>query len=327
MFGPLLRRAVRPLLNFVVLLPLLLRLGFLVDYFGALLAPPRGTSRHRVDFDGYSGELLFGPGVGRETERAVLYFHGGGFFSCGLRTHRRMLAKLSRSADALVLHVAYRQLPKVKLRRTIDDCIAGYQLLLATGYPPEKIVFGGDSAGGYLVFGVALRARELGLPMPAGIMALSPAIDLDGLYHRDHPNFRTDPYIPAQALPRLAALLADEDPLEPLLTVDLSGLPPTLIQVGSLEVLLSDAELMTARLDQAGVPTRLQIWDAQVHVFQAFSDIVAEGNAAIDELGEFVLIRTAENASAGQIPPSTGPTEAEYPASATQAAQELRRTS
>lgn len=340
-FAPLLRRTVRPLMNITALLPLLLRLGFLVDYLGALMPPPRGTRRHRVNFDGYPGELLLGPGVRADTERAVLYFHGGGFLSCGLRTHRRMLARLSRAADAQVLHVAYRQLPKVKLRRTIDDCVAGYELLISMGHPPEKIVFGGDSAGGYLVFGVALRALERGLPVPAGIMALSPAIDLDGLHHAEHANFRTDPYISASVLPRLAALLADGDPLESLLTADLSALPPTLIQVGGLEVLLSDAELMTARLDRAGVPARLQIWDGQVHVFQAFADIVPEGHAAIEELGGFV--RTSTDLRTGTdlgtstggcgrpgtgTPPDTGgPTGTEHPASASQAAQELRRTS
>jgi acetyl esterase/lipase len=293
-----LRHTVRRVFRVRWLTVLLLRFAFLLDRVALLPPPPHGTRRQRVHFGDYPGELLLGPGVSERTDRAVLYFHGGGFVSCGLRTHRRLLAKLSAASDAKVLHVAYRQLPKVKLRQTIDDCLAGYQLLLRRGYPPEKIVFGGDSAGGYLVFAVALRALELGLPAPAGIIALSPLTDMECTHHRTHPNFRTDPYIVADGLPQLLALLADEDPVAPLLSADVSGLPPTLVQVGSLEVLLSDAELISARLAEAGVPTRLQIWQNQIHVFQAFSDLVPkEAHAAIAELGEFVRERTT---SAGQ---------------------------
>jgi acetyl esterase/lipase len=302
----LLRRFLRPLLSSERLLPLAVRFGFLVDVLAVLLPPPpRGTRRQRVDFDGYRGELLLGPGVPRDTDRVVLYFHGGGFFSCGLRTHRRMLARLSRAAQARVLHVAYRQLPTTQLRGSIEDCLAGYRLLLDRGHPPEKIVFGGDSAGGYLVFAVAHRAAQLGLPQPAGIMALSPGIIADAEHHREHPNYDTDPYIVAKLLPRLIEMLFDEDePQQSLLRVDLSALAPTLVQVGGLEVLLADAELITARLAEAGVPVRLQIWEGQIHVFQAFADLVSDGHAAIAELGEFVRERTPAGAGA------TGPASA-----------------
>jgi acetyl esterase/lipase len=296
----LLRRFVRPLLGFAGLLPLAVRFGFLVDAVAVLLPPPpRGTRRQRVDFEGFRGELILGPGVPRDTERVVLYFHGGGFFSCGLRTHRRMLARLSRTAQARVLHVAYRQLPITRLRGSIEDCLAGYRLLLDRGYPPEKIVFGGDSAGGYLVFAVARRAAELGLPQPAGILALSPGLIADPEHHREHHNYDTDPYIVAKLLPLLVEMLHDEDdPSESLLEADLSGLAPTLVQVGGLEVLLVDAELIANRLAECGVPVRLQVWEGQIHVFQAFSDLVREGHDAIEELGAFVQERTPGGAGA-----------------------------
>lgn len=296
----LLRRFVRPLLGFAGLLPLAVRFGFLVDAVAVLLPPPpHGTRRQRVTFDGFPGELILGPGVPRDTERVVLYFHGGGFFSCGLRTHRRMLARLSRTAQARVLHVAYRQLPTTRLNGSIEDCLTGYRLLLDRGYPPEKIVFGGDSAGGYLVFAVARRAAELGLPQPAGILALSPGLIANPEHHREHHNYDTDPYIVAKLLPLLVEMLHDEDdPVEPLLDADLSGLAPTLVQVGGLEVLQVDAEQITARLAECGVPVRLQVWEGQIHVFQAFADLLTEGHDAIEELGAFVQERTPAGAGA-----------------------------
>lgn len=297
-FGPLLRQTVWPLLNAGRLSPTLLRYAFLSDYAGVFLPPPRGTRVHRVRFDGYRGELVNGPGVHGRTERAVLYFHGGGFIGCGLRTHRRMVARISGASQAQLLNVAYRQLPAARLSQSVEDCLAGYRLLLELGYPGDKVVFGGDSAGGYLAFAVALRAIAEGLPTPGGIIALSPWLDLECAHSLKHPNGPTDPYVPIARLAELAKLVADGrksggDPLESLLDTDLSALPPVLIQVGSVEVLRSDAELMAGRLADAGVPIRLQIWERQVHVFQAFADLVPEGRAALADLGGFIRETTA----------------------------------
>jgi acetyl esterase/lipase len=289
LLGPLLFRTLRQLGNRVRLTPRLLRLTYLVDYLGILLPAPRGTRVRKVAFPDFRAELVAGPGV-HGSDSTVLYFHGGGFFSCGLRSHRRLVARISRATRVPVLSVAYRQLPEVNLAMTVQDCLAAYRLLLSRGYQGHQVVFAGDSAGGYLSFAVALRAIAEGLPAPGGIVALSPWLDLDCTHSSVHPNSAGDPYIPVNRIADLVALLrgADGDPLESLLDADLSALPPVLIQVGSVEVLLSDAELMTAALAGAGVPVRLQIWQHQVHVFQAFADVVAEGHLAIDEIGRFV---------------------------------------
>ena len=287
--GPLLYRTLRQLMNRMRLTPRVLRLTYLVDYLGVLLPAPRGSRVRKVAFHDFRAELVTGRGV-RGSDSTVLYFHGGGFFSCGLRSHRRLVARISRAAGVPVLSVAYRQLPEVNLAVTVADCLTAYRLLLSRGYQGHQVMFAGDSAGGYLTFAVALRAIAAGLPAPGGIVALSPWLDLDCTHSSVHPNSAGDPYIPVHRIADLAALLrgADSDPLESLLDADLSALPPVLIQVGSIEVLLSDAELMTAALAAAGVPVRLQIWQRQVHVFQAFADVVAEGHLAIDEIGRFV---------------------------------------
>ncbi|MDT7667221.1 MAG: hypothetical protein QOC74_4 [Pseudonocardiales bacterium] len=300
LLGPLLRRTIRRLMNRGRLTPGLLRLAYLVDYLGLLLPAPRGARVRRVAFPGFKAELVAGAGV-RGSENTMLYFHGGGFFSCGLRTHRRLVARISRAAGVPVLNVAYRQLPEVNLAASVRDCLEAYRLLLSRGYQGHQVVFGGDSAGGYLAFAVALAAMAEGLPAPGGIVALSPWLDLDCTHSAAHPNGATDPYIPVQHIAALRALLAGpDDALESLLEADLSALPPVLIQVGSVEVLRSDAELMAAALAAAGVPVRLQIWLRQVHVFQAFADVVAEGHLAIDDIGGFIraTTRRADDAAA-----------------------------
>ncbi|HEY1969515.1 MAG TPA: alpha/beta hydrolase [Pseudonocardia sp.] len=265
-----------------------------------LLAPaPAGTHTSVVRFGGFIGELVRGPGVsGQDNGSLVLYFHGGGFFSCGLRSHRRLVARISTAADVPVLNVDYRQLPQATLAQSIDDCVHAYHLMLLRGYRADQIVLAGDSAGGYLAFAVALRAAKLGLPVPAGIAALAPWLDLECTHSRVHPNGFTDPYLPVRRVGQILGLLyGNSAPVEPLLEADLSSLPPTLIQVSSIEALLSDAELMTDRLALAGVPVRLQIWQRQVHVFQAIADLVPEGFAAIDQIGRFVADQLAEAAA------------------------------
>jgi acetyl esterase/lipase len=307
--GPVLRRTVRRLLDRGRISPTVLRLACLLDYAGMLLPAPPGSQVSKVDRDGYRSEWVLGPGVGSPPRSpsgpvspptAVLYFHGGGFFSCGLRTHRRLVARISAASGAPVLNVGYRQLPEVALAATIADCLDAYRALLDHGYPGEAVVFAGDSAGGYLAFAVALRATAEGLPAPAGIVALSPWLDLDCTHSALHENGALDPYIPVHQISALTPLLwGDDGPLESLLEADLGALPPVLMQVGSVEVLRSDAELMAAALDEAGVPVRLQIWLRQVHVFQAFADLVAEGHSAIADIGNFV--RTSTNRAGGAV--------------------------
>lgn len=99
---------------------------------------------------------------------------------------------------------------------------------------------------------------------------------------------------------KLAELLVEgvipPDPAISPLTCDLSMLPPALVQCGSIEVLRCDAELMAEAMERAGVDCRLQIWEGQIHVFQAFSAFIPEARPAIGQIGEFVRERTAQRA-------------------------------
>jgi acetyl esterase/lipase len=268
----------------------------LVDWSALGLRPLRGTRRRRVRLDGCQAEWLRASGV--RSGRYLLYLHGGAFVCCGLRTHRRLVSRISSAADATVLAVDYRMLPRHPISTAVSDGVHGYRWLLDQGVAAERIVLAGDSAGGTLAFQVGLAAAARGLPRPAGIVALSPLTDFDATAKLVHPNARRDPLFAPGVLPvindladrtsvRLSLDGASGIPVSPV-RGDLEVLPPTLIQVGSTEVLLPDAELMGERLAAAGVPCRLQVWDRQPHVFQAAADVVPEARAAIAEIGEFV---------------------------------------
>ncbi|MER7544890.1 alpha/beta hydrolase [Actinomadura sp.] len=290
------RRLVRPLVARLPWTPVTLRLAPLIDLGAALLLPPRGTKVTKVRNLGCGAEWVRGRGVPADSRRAILYFHGGGFVACGLRTHRRMIARISQAAGMPVLSVAYRMPPRVPIRTTIDDCVAAYRWLLETRAPGD-IVIAGDSAGGYLAFMAPLHALRAGLPRPAGIAALSPFTDLDIAPKIAHANAPLDPFIPAPRMwDMVRTCFPDAEYTDPWLSpvhADLGGLPPTLIQAGSIEVIRADAELMAERLGAADVPCTLQIWEGQMHVFQIFADISREGLLAIKEIGAFARSATA----------------------------------
>jgi acetyl esterase/lipase len=264
------------------------------DVYAAPLVAPHGTRRLPMTLaERLRGEWLWHDEIAaamRNKESAILYLHGGGFALCGLNTHRRLAARIGRAAGMPVFQIAYRQLPH-RLTQSIEDCVDAYRYLLDQGVPAERILLAGDSAGGGLAFLLALACRERGLPMPAGIAALSPWADLDNTARRDHRNAGRDAYIPTEAFDILATwgfrINGTLDPAWSPAHRDLTGLPPVLIQVGSTEILMSDAEQLAARCADADVPCVLQIWDGAPHVFQVAADLLPEGRAAIGELGMF----------------------------------------
>ncbi|MGW5049675.1 alpha/beta hydrolase [Actinokineospora sp. NPDC004072] len=285
-FARFLRVVVRPVFRYSPLHPVTLRLAVVLEWAASFVVPvTRGTEVERVDFPGFGAEWIRPPGA--DPEKVLLFLHGGGFFCCGLRTHRRLAARIAERAGMTALSVAYRQLPAAPLSVSMADAHLAYTWLLERGH--SEVVVAGDSAGGFLALTTALAARDGGQRLPAGLVLLSPLVELDHVGRAEHPNLVGDAYLPAHRLPKLRRMLLaglDEDPSPA--RRDLSGLPPVLVQAGGAEALLYDAQLLAGRLAAAGVRHRLQVWDGQVHVFQAFAGPIPEGHAALDEVGVFV---------------------------------------
>lgn len=261
---------------------------------GMVMPTPSGLSRQSVRFPKFRAEWLWhhdhhDPALHREA--AILYFHGGAFISCGLNTHRRMVSEIGHASDLPVFSVDYRQLPQAHVTETLDDALTAYQHLLDLGFPAERIIVAGDSAGGGLAFRMTVAARDGGLPMPAAIATISPWGDYDSAGREGHPNIQREAYLPAlgaHAVPRIGyAIDGVLDPQWSPVNHDFTGLPPVLIQVGSTELLLPDAEALAQRCAEANIPTLLQIWDRAPHVFQVGSDLLPDARAAIAAFGEF----------------------------------------
>ncbi|XOV88813.1 MAG: alpha/beta hydrolase [Pseudomonadota bacterium] len=229
------------------------------------------------------------------ADDVLIYLHGGGFV-LGWETHRDIGWRLAEASGMRVLLVDYRLAPENPFPAALDDATTCYRWLLEQGIDPANIALGGDSAGGGLCLSTLVNLKNLGLPLPNSCVLLSPWVDLTLSGDTLEMNAAIDPMLSRTILARMAdAYLGNRDPRAPLaspLFADLRDLPPTLIQVGGNEVLLSDAQRIHEKLRSAGVNVQLEEWPKMPHVFQVFAARIPEGKAAIAKLGSFLADRS-----------------------------------
>ena len=283
---------VKPFISLWARVPLAPWPYFVVDYVGLALRTVPGTTYERMDLPSCKAEVLRTPSA---EDRVIVYLHGGAFVVGGRFLHRQLMSRIAEETRASVIAVEYRQLPNHPVSASVADALDAYRYVLDSGVPASQVVIMGDSAGGYLTFQAALAAEEAGLPMPAGLVAMSPLIDFDGTAKVTAESAATCSLFPENCFDGLAEVVlrasrrageAHALPDAPTRSA-LHGLPRSLIQASTAEMVFPDAEAMTAALLAAGVDVELQVWDHQVHVFQAAAGIVPEGAQAIDEIAAF----------------------------------------
>jgi epsilon-lactone hydrolase len=228
----------------------------------------------------------------------VLYLHGGGYVTGSPELYRHLLWRFAEAAGAQIAAIDYRLAPEHPFPAALDDALAAWLGLLTEGADPRRCAVIGDSAGGGLALALALKLRDCGTKLPAAIVGMSPWTDLALTGESMHSNAGADPMMNAADVPHLAArYLAGADPRHPYaspLYGDLRGLPPTLIQVGSDEILRDDSVRMAERMCAAGCEATLEIWPRMPHVWHGFVSIMPEARAAIARVGAFVRQHTGE---------------------------------
>jgi acetyl esterase/lipase len=265
-----------------------------VDVVTRATLVPRGVTVTPDAVGGIPGEWVV-PMGGAHAGRTVLYLHGGAYCVGSPRTHRALTGHLALRCAARVFAADYRLAPEHPFPAAVEDAVAAYAGLLANGIPPGQVVFAGDSAGGGLVVATALRLRERGLPLPAGLVLFSPWADLRPRGRGPEPSGETmlsRAMLDESATRYLAGRSADEPFASPVVA-DLRGLPPVLIQVGTDEILLGDSEVLDARLRVAGVDSTLQVFPRRWHVFQMNAGVLADADRALDAVAAFVERRAA----------------------------------
>lgn len=228
--------------------------------------------------------------------KTIFYLHGGGYV-CGLehlgKVYQHFMVHLGMACSAEVWALDYRLAPEHPFPAMLDDSFHAYlDLLHNKNVHPSEIFMVGDSAGGGLTLALLLKLRDKGLPLPQGVVTLSPWTDLtisgESVVMRAH----KDPMLKAQALPSIAnCVVKNESANNPYISPlfgNYKGLPPLMMIVGGQEALYDDTIRVAQKAKNAGVDVSLHIYEEMFHIFPVFSGIFDEGKEVMDRIAAFV---------------------------------------
>jgi epsilon-lactone hydrolase len=257
---------------------------------GRLHPVPDDVMVTAVTAGGVPAHWLAAPGA--DTGRVLMFLHGGGFQMGSLRSDGELAARLGRAAGMRVLFPEYRLAPEDPFPAAIDDALTAWHWLRTSqDLPAASMAVVGDSAGGGLAAALLVAVRDAGQPLPAAAVLMSPTVDLTSSGASMTERADQDPFSTPALLRQLASdYLAGADPKTPLaspLFASLSGLPPLLIQAGTADLLLSDAERLAAAARRAGVDVTLHIGEGLPHVYPIMLG-TPEAAQATEQTGNFL---------------------------------------
>ncbi|MCW2523116.1 MAG: alpha/beta hydrolase [Frankiales bacterium] len=229
---------------------------------------------------------------GNAAESVILYFHGGVYVIGTAVASVALVSDLVRRTGGKAITLDYRLGPEHPYPAAIEDARSAYEGLLAQGVAPEQIALAGESAGGGLAVAVLLALREAGTPLPSCGFLMSPYADLTLAGQTLAEKESLDPVLSPDGLrARVPDYVGAADAADPHISPifgDLAGLPPLLIQVGSHEILLSDALRLAERAARSDVAVTLEVTPGVPHVFQGFAALLDEAGEALDRASDFV---------------------------------------
>ena len=227
----------------------------------------------------------------------LVYFHGGGWVWASVDTHDRLVREYCAAGEVAAVSVDYALSPEAKFPQALEECAAVLRWVATHGadwgLDTNRLLVGGDSAGGNLALATALLARDTGGPALRGILTAYPVCDstLDTPSYREFGGgayglslermaFYWSVYVP-HAADRLHPLAAP-------LRADLRGLPPVLVQLAELDVLRSEGEALVGRLREAGVAVETETFPGVVHGFLRAAATVGKARDAVARAGAWL---------------------------------------
>ena len=271
-----------------------------LDFFAGMVPIAARVSVQKDTIAGLRAEWLTPEGA--PDDRLLLYWHGGAYVMGSCASHRPCVSHIAREAGVKALVPEYRLAPEHPFPAAVEDTVSLYRALLEKGYEPANIAVAGDSAGGGLAVAMLLSLRDAGDPLPGAVGLLSPWLDLTGTGESMTSRKDQDPWFNPEDLPHVTKHYCDDAELtQPLVSpvfADASGLPPTLIQVGDDELLLSDSERFAANMRASGGQVEIDVWPGMWHVWQMFIGLMPESRQAVEKLGEF--IRNSDGGRVGE---------------------------
>ena len=257
---------------------------------------PPDVEQHPVEIGGVAGvEVTI---QGNDAEKVILYFHGGVYVIGSAAASVPLVGDLVRRTGTRAVTLEYRLAPEHPYPAAVEDARAAYEGLLAQGIAPGQIALAGESAGGGLAVATLLALREAGVPLPSCGYVMSPYVDLTLSGESLAEKREADPLLTPDGLrARVPDYVGADDASNPYISpifADLTGLPPLLIQVGSHEVLLSDALRLAERAAMSDVPVTLEVTPGVPHVFQAYAAMLDEAGVALDRAAAFLKAQLAQ---------------------------------
>lgn len=224
----------------------------------------------------------------------ILYLHGGGYACGDLEYAKGYGATLAVRCGVRVFCPAYRLAPESPFPAALEDALESYQYLLKKGYDPKQIALCGESAGGGLIYALCLKLKEDNLPLPGGLISMSPWTDLTSSGESYETNRDVDPNMTREHL-QFYTRCYTTDPKNPLASPifgNLEGLPPSLIFVGGDEIMLSDAADMHKNLLEAGCKSKLVVAPERWHAYVLYE--LAENEEDYTTINHFLSQHISE---------------------------------
>lgn len=261
-----------------------------VEIFSRLITPVAGVQIESFEVDGMNCEYAK-PSYPHRSDRIIMYCHGGGYTSGGIRYARILAAKLALHTGLEVVSFEYGLAPEHQFPEPINDGMKVWDYLMHKGYGASNVIIAGDSAGGNMALEICLNLKKHNRFMPLALCLMSPWTDMSAVNNSYSTYKEKDPLLTYEYVVSVRTAYAgnDADYTNPDLSpiyADLSGLPKTLIQVGSNEILRDDSEKLAKKLVKSGVTAKLEVYQGGWHVFQQMP-IPKAGNA-LDSIGAFV---------------------------------------
>lgn len=230
--------------------------------------------------------------VNKPSKQVILHIHGGAFFLGGLDTHRALASQITAHTGLSTFTLDYPLAPEFRYPQAVNAIRNAYMDLIKLGYEAKDITLSGDSCGGNLLLAAVISMRDENMVLPAQLILMSPLLDLTLSGESIKTNQKLDAMLTSELLEQGISYylngLSRDNPLVSPLFADLSKLPPILVQVGSKEILLDDANRFKELADAVDSAVELTIYPGMWHVFQLFSPWTEAAEQAIAEIGDFI---------------------------------------
>jgi monoterpene epsilon-lactone hydrolase len=235
----------------------------------------------------------------RANTPPLIYVHGGGWVTVSAKASVGDAALYAASTGREVISVEYTLAPRVRWQTITDQVIEVWKALIAQGFDPKRMGLCGVSAGGNIILGSTLKMRDQGLPLPGAIVAMSPSTDVAFEGDTTFTLGDRDPLLDLETIRWFAkAYLGGTDPRNPYVSPVhgdyRKAFPPTLLQVGTRELLLSAAVRQYQAMRSSGRDAVLDVYEGMPHGWPLMIWSAPEGRAIYKRAGEFLMDRLGD---------------------------------